>query len=156
MISIWEKKFKQGTTLGKESLLWDFLRDVLISPSKETKKCHEPKAVFLSVGELKFPYRWTPEIVTTQIVEVGNIVIVALPGEFTTMSGRRIRNDVQRIYTKNNRTNVHVILAGLANTYTNYIATYEEYQLQRYEGGSTLFGPYTLDVRLLLCSHLLP
>ena len=28
--------------------------------------------------------------------------------------------------------------------YTHYITTYEEYQQQRYEGASTLYGPHTL------------
>ncbi len=39
----------------------------------------------------------------------------------------------------------HVVIAGLTNTYASYIATYEEYQVQRYEGASTIFGPHTLD-----------
>ena len=31
--------------------------------------------------------------------------------------------------------NVTVVLAGLTNSYADYIATYEEYQAQRYEIG---------------------
>jgi len=30
------------------------------------------------------------------------------------------------------------------HTLTNYIATPEEYSIQRYEGVSTIYGPYTL------------
>ena len=41
---------------------------------------------------------------------------------------------------------VTYVIAGLTNTYSSYITTYEEYQVQRYEGGFTLFGPHTLDV----------
>ena len=37
-----------------------------------------------------------------------------------------------------------VVLAGLANVYTHYVTTFEEYQVQRYEGASTLYGPHTL------------
>ena len=33
----------------------------------------------------------------------------------------------------------------LGNTYTHYIATYEEYQKQRYEAASTIYGPHTLS-----------
>lgn len=40
------------------------------------------------------PYPWQPSIVETQIVSIGSLLIVALPGEFTTMSGRRIREAV--------------------------------------------------------------
>lgn len=35
--------------------------------------------------------------------------------------------------------------AGLANTYSSYCATPEEYAAQRYEAASTLYGPHTLD-----------
>ena len=108
--------------------------------------CQQPKAVILPVGEMNFPYEWVPEIMPTQIFEIGDIIIVGLPAEFTTMSGRRIRDDIQKLYEKRGR-KVHIILSGLSNTYSNYVTTFEEYQLQRYEAGSTLFGPYTLDVR---------
>ena len=37
-----------------------------------------------------------------------------------------------------------VVLAGLSNVYTHYITTYEEYQPQRYEAASTIFGPHSL------------
>lgn len=40
---------------------------------------------------------------------------------------------------------VRVVLAGLTNTYSSYITTFEEYGVQRYEGASTIFGPHTLD-----------
>ena len=36
-----------------------------------------------------------------------------------------------------------ILLSGLANVYTGYITTFEEYQQQRYEGASTLYGPHT-------------
>jgi hypothetical protein len=38
-----------------------------------------------------------------------------------------------------------VVLSGLTNTYASYITTWEEYQVQRYEGAFTLYGPHTLD-----------
>jgi neutral ceramidase len=40
---------------------------------------------------------------------------------------------------------VQVTIAGLANNYASYIVTYEEYQAQRYEAASTIFGPHTLE-----------
>ena len=36
------------------------------------------------------------------------------------------------------------MIAGLSNSYSHYITTYEEYQEQRYEGASTMYGPHTL------------
>jgi neutral ceramidase len=37
------------------------------------------------------------------------------------------------------------LIAGLSNTYSSYITTPEEYAVQRYEGGFTLYGQHTLD-----------
>lgn len=90
------------------------------------------------------------------------------------MSGRRLRNTVQRVLLDNGfPSNVKVVIAGLSNTYSSYVTTYEEYQVydhsavhactyttwfsflvtqimqvQRYEGASTVYGPYTLDAYL--------
>jgi neutral ceramidase len=41
---------------------------------------------------------------------------------------------------------IEVVLAGLSNMYTSYITTPEEYQIQRYEAASTLYGPHTLTI----------
>ena len=35
----------------------------------------------------------------------------------------------------------YVVVAGPSNTYAHYVATREEYSVQRYEGASTIFGP---------------
>lgn len=43
------------------------------------------------------PYPWAPKIVPLQILGVGQLVIIAVPGEFTTMSGRRLRNAVAQV-----------------------------------------------------------
>lgn len=97
----------------------------------------------------------------TQILRVGNLYIVAIPGELTTMSGRRMRRAVEEAVRENqpDGSDPHVVIAGLSNVYTHYIATYEEYQRQRYEAASTLYGPHTLEAYLqqykLLTKHLL-
>lgn len=60
-----------------------------------------------------------------------------LPSEFTTMSGRRLRDAVKTVLStaSNEEFNgkLHVVIAGLTNTYSQYVTTYEEYQAQRYE-----------------------
>jgi len=70
-----------------------------------------------------------------------------VPSEFTTMAGRRLMEAVQSELFNQGIVgdNARVILTGPANTYTHYVATPEEYSVQRYEGASTLFGPHTLD-----------
>ena len=64
------------------------------------------------------------------------------------MAGRRLRDAVKSFLisldSKQFGNNLHVVIAGLTNTYSQYIATFEEYEVQRYEGASTLYGPHTL------------
>merc|ERR1719229_1113153 len=78
------------------------------------------------------------------MIRIGDLFLLALPGEFTTMSGRRIRAQITKTLKANGIKNPIVVLCGLSNTYTHYITTYEEYQAQRYEAASTIFGPHTL------------
>ncbi|EPY83448.1 neutral ceramidase isoform a [Camelus ferus] len=46
--------------------------------------------------------------------------------------------------------NMTVVISGLCNVYTHYITTYEEYQAQRYEAASTIYGPHTLSAYIQL------
>lgn len=71
------------------------------------------------------------------VYRLGPLAIATLPGEFTTMMGRRIAQSVARALPSTKR----VLLAGLANAYMSYFTTPEEYEGQFYEGASTLFGP---------------
>ena len=77
------------------------------------------------------------------MLQVGNIIIAAVPGEFTTMAGRRLKRVLENtIFNVTQGTqNLKVVVAGLSNAYTHYINTQEEYQKQRYKAASTMFGP---------------
>ena len=65
------------------------------------------------------------------------------------MAGRRLRESVKEVLVTYGKgefgDDTYIVIAGLANSYSQYITTIEEYQIQRYEGGSTLFGPHTLS-----------
>jgi neutral ceramidase len=136
--------FKQSDTNG--TLFWRLVRDFIHTPTKEQEECHFPKPILLDVGEMHYPYEWVPYIVEIQIIRVGQLVILAVPGEFTTMAGRRLKNAVRDVVKEAwGDGGVHMVIAGLSNTYSSYITTFEEYSAQRYEGGFTLFGPHTLD-----------
>ena len=76
------------------------------------------------------------------MLRVGNFVMLIMPGELTTMSGRRIREAVraQLISTGVIGDDAYVVVAGPANTYGHYVTTPEEYAVQRYEGASTVYG----------------
>ncbi len=34
---------------------------------------------------MKFPYQWAPDLMPTQLLKIGDIVVAGLPAEFTTM-----------------------------------------------------------------------
>lgn len=137
--------FQQGTTT--DNPFWNLVRTFLAPPTQDDVRCQSPKPILLATGRAQFPYPWQPKIVPTQLLKIGQLIIAAVPGEFTTMSGRRLRNSIAAASTRlGKHTSVRVIVAGLSNSYSSYIATPEEYQIQRYEGASTIFGPYTLPI----------
>jgi len=136
-----EFDFTQGTTTGNP--FWDFISGLLKDPGPETEACHAPKPILLDTGEVTIPYAWHPSIIDTQIIKIGQMHLLAFPGELTTMAGRRLRETVHQTIKDLGEDTVPVV-AGLSNTYTHYVATFEEYQKQRYEAASTLYGPHTL------------
>jgi len=139
--------FTQGSTSG--SSFWDAVVGAFLpDTTEEQKQCHAPKPVLLSTGQYHQPYEWHPSIVETQLGRIGQLAIAAVPGEFTTMSGRRMRAQVSSTFTSAGVGDVVPVIAGLSNIYTHYIATFEEYQAQRYEAASTLYGPHTLRAYL--------
>ncbi|EGC34439.1 hypothetical protein DICPUDRAFT_94802 [Dictyostelium purpureum] len=134
--------FTQGDNSTSGNIFWNFISKFIAVPTEDQKQCQSPKPILIDVGLTK-PYPWTPDVLPVQIITIGQIVLVAVPGEFTTMSGRRLRNTVREVIGQSIQDPI-VLVAGLANTYSGYIATYEEYETQRYEGASTIFGPHTL------------
>lgn len=60
---------------------------------------------------------------------IGNVALAAVPGEFTTMSGRRFRSHLTAVAQQVGGIDVQVIIAGLSNMYSSYVATPEEYQV---------------------------
>jgi neutral ceramidase len=75
-------------------------------------------------------------------------VLIIAPTELTTMAGRRLRAHIRAELVASNvlsEAEGTVVIAGLANGYADYTTTFEEYQQQRYEGGSTVFGPHQLN-----------
>ncbi|KAM4704346.1 putative neutral ceramidase C [Rhinophrynus dorsalis] len=141
--------FTQGAIEGDP--FWDAIRDAILGvPSNETRECHSPKPILLNTGEMSKPLPWHPTIVDVQIITIGSLALIAVPGEFTTMSGRRLREEVKRILDAPGTQSTDVVISGLSNVYTHYITTYEEYQAQRYEAASTIYGPHTLSAYIQL------
>ncbi|KAI8469411.1 MAG: Neutral/alkaline nonlysosomal ceramidase [Monoraphidium minutum] len=135
--------FEQGDTNG--TAFWRLVRNALRRPSKEQEACHLPKPILLDAGEMSTPYPWVPRVLDVSLLRIGNLAIACLPGEVTTMAGRRIVRAVEDAAGAAWGPGLRVVVAGLCGTYSSYITTQEEYAVQRYEGGFTLFGPHTLD-----------
>ncbi len=103
-----------------------------------------------AVGYLKYLHQqgvlgkrpWTPHILPLQLAVVGPLAIAAVPAEFTTQAGRRLRATIAEVLAERGVTRVQ--LTGYANAYAGYVTTPEEYDRQDYEGASTHFGRWTL------------
>lgn len=141
------------------SPVWAVVRNSLHKPGPEQIACHGVKPILLDVGETESPYLWSPNYVDIQLLRVGQLLIIVSPGEATTMAGRRwkeaLASKAVTAWSKSDASPL-VVLGGPANTYTHYISTPEEYDIQRYEGASTLYGPHTLDSYIDLTIARLP
>ncbi len=102
-------------------------------------ECHAEKPILFIFGP---PANASATVVPFQLFRVGNLAVVGLPWEITTMAGRRIRDTLIDVL-KNDGVD-HVVITGLANDYVSYLTTREEYALQMYEAASNQFGPWSL------------
>jgi hypothetical protein len=78
-----------------------------------------------------------PEI---QVVRVGDRLLLGAPGEPSVEMGRRFEQAVRPELPAGV---TEPVVVGLANDYMGYLTTPEEYQMQHYEGGHTVFGLWT-------------
>ncbi|MGB1216996.1 MAG: neutral/alkaline non-lysosomal ceramidase N-terminal domain-containing protein, partial [Saprospiraceae bacterium] len=85
---------------------------------------------------------WVGTRLPVQLFTIGEIAIAGFSTEITTVAGRRLRAsilaDLKPLGIKS------VILSPYANGYAGYVTTPEEYEIQAYEAGHTLFGKWTL------------
>ncbi|MES1914882.1 MAG: hypothetical protein MHM6MM_006909, partial [Cercozoa sp. M6MM] len=112
-------------------------------PTSEDKRCHRPKPIFLATTSDKLDTDWTPRSLPMQLFRFGDFLVAAGAQEVTTMAGRMLRERIALAYSESKAdTETVVAWTGLANGYASYLTTYWEYQLQRYEAASTLFGQH--------------
>ncbi|KAL9483646.1 hypothetical protein ACSS6W_002435 [Trichoderma asperelloides] len=142
--------FTQGESGNPDNPLWGVVGGLLKAPGPQQVACQQPKPILLDVGEVSTPYAWTPNIVDVQMLRVGQLVIIISPSEATTMSGRRWKAAVAKEAATFLDESPIVVLGGPANSYAHYCATPEEYDVQRYEGASTLYGRNELNAYINL------
>ena len=142
--------FREGMT--EQSIWRDWLVRLIIGApewTEQVKVCQAPKAILLETGSGTPPLQ--SQIRSVTLARIGQLVIVALPAEVTTMAGRRLRDSVMR--ELGDWAN-YVVLAGYSNGYAGYITTPEEYMVQQYEGGHTLHGRWSLPAYQQIVSQL--
>ncbi|EHR59880.1 neutral/alkaline ceramidase [Saccharomonospora cyanea] len=127
---------------GDNPLLDAVSDTILYEVSPELRQCQAPKGVAVPIGAMNELYPWVAETVPVQLVRIGSLYLVAIPGEVTIAAGLRLRQTVAEAVGADVR---DVLVAGYSNGYVHYVTTPEEYDAQHYEGGSTLFGRWELD-----------
>jgi Neutral/alkaline non-lysosomal ceramidase, N-terminal len=102
---------------------------------------HAPKPIMFPVGNSS-PFPLVPNKVPIQVIKIGQLLLAGVPGEFTTMAGRHLKATLKNVFglaVKN------IAIVNYANAYSGYVTTEAEYNMQHYEGASTLYGPHTLE-----------
>jgi hypothetical protein len=84
---------------------------------------------------------WVPRFLPAHLVRVGPLAIASLPTEPTTVAGARLARVVSRTLGD---PGLFVVVCGYTDAYCGYLTTPEEYALQHYEGGATLYGKHAL------------
>lgn len=83
---------------------------------------------------------WVPSIIPIQIVQIGLLAIIAVPGEITTIAAERLKKALAPYLNGS-----ELVISSYANAYMGYITTPEEYDMQCYEGGHNVYGRNTLS-----------
>jgi len=112
-------------------------------------QCHAEKPIIFALGE-RSPFNppggnqtLEPTTLKLQIITLGNLAIIGLPWEVTTVAGRRLREAVLDVMQDAGID--YAVISGLSNGFIHYLTTREEYSLQLYEGASTVFGPWAQE-----------
>jgi len=91
---------------------------------------------YLFLPKKDFPHR-----LFLQVIQINDVLLLPVPFETTKEAGARMAAECAR---KPARVDFHhAVVISCANGYFGYVTTPEEYRIQRYEGGHTLYGPQT-------------
>ena len=121
---------------------WDAASRWLIYPlSPRLRDAQAPKGLTLPVTLVQRFRTLVAERGPVQLLRLGPLYLIGIPGEVTIVAGLRLRRTVAEITGAELK---NVLVAGYSNGYLHYTTTPEEYDAQEYEGGSTLFGRWQL------------
>lgn len=102
------------------------------------REAHGAKDILLPAGLVPHAIQ---RIFPFHLVRLGGHYLFALGFEPTIVAGLRLR---RTLAAELGVPEDHVTIQGYSNAYGHYITTPEEYSAQNYEGGATIFGPWTL------------
>ncbi|WP_202033115.1 neutral/alkaline ceramidase [Nocardioides sp. WS12] len=125
----------------------DLLMSAVYTVSPAFKACQAPKRIPLPVGDLDLVQQKLP----VQLMRIGQLYLIGIPGEVTIVSGLRLRRTVAAIVGAPIK---NVLVQGYANAYAHYVTTPEEYTADQYEGSSTLFGRWELPAFMQVAAGL--
>ena len=128
--------FRQG-----RNPFWDKMSGTIYRFAAALRAAQAPKGIVVPAHLLNRLQPFVQEIVPVHLVRIGRLYLIGIPGEPTIVSGLRLRRTVASIVGAELN---DVLCVGYCNAYIHYVTTPEEYQEQRYEGGSTLFGRWEL------------
>lgn len=121
--------------ISEEYIVDGLLDECAFSEGQSLQICtgdHGKKMVLAIPGPLR---KNTPKNIPVSVIQLGDLRMIALPGEITTALGYRIKKAL-----KSDKEGPKPIIVGLANEYLLYFTTPSEYNAQHYEGGFTLYG----------------
>lgn len=122
--------------------LWDALSRRLVYPlAPRLRDAQSPKALALPAGPVNRVLPVVQERAPVQLLRIGPLYLIGIPGEVTIVAGLRLRRTAAAVLGADLK---DVLVAGYSNGYIHYVTTPEEYDAQEYEGGSTLFGRWEL------------
>ena len=131
------RAFRQGA-----NPVWDALsRRLLYRLSPGLADSQAPKGLVIPGGLINRLVPLAQERVPVQLIRIGALHLIAVPAELTIVAGLRLRRTVAAVV---GAALADVLVVGYSNGYVHYVTTPEEYEAQRYEGGSTMFGRWEL------------
>lgn len=124
---------------GRNNPIVERISQAVYRFSASLEQAHAPKDLLLPIGAM----RWCQQRFGIQLVRLGGLYLVCVPFEVTVVAALRLRRRVAEVLGVGVD---QVVCQGYANGYGHYVTTPEEYDLQLYEAGSTIFGRHQLAV----------
>ena len=136
---------------GKKNILLDHRRGTLLGLSVRAfykmPRMPDPTVESIRATAVKGAMNtlpWVPQVIPLQVIQLGNLLLLTIPGEITTVAAVRLKAACVKAVAALGID--EVLITTYANGYMGYVTTPEEYDIQAYEGGHTVYGRNTLGL----------